>query len=183
MNEKTGYISTGKEKLHYLQWGSGSSLLLAFHGYGNTARVFNPFREYLSDKYTILSFDLPHHGESKWAADTKLTKKDLLVLVETLKITYSVDKVSLLGYSMGGRVCLSILEAMPEDVDKITLIAADGLTINLYYYFFTRTFLGKKLFEKMLERPKLFFSIADWLRRKHLINTSRYQFMTHFLDS
>src|ERR1035437_6177764 len=132
MNNESRYISAGKEQLHYLKMGSGKRLLLAFHGYSNDAELYRPLQEYLSKDYTILSFDLPHHGKSKWAEDIQFTKKDLMTMVETLKAEYHVDKVSLLGYSMGGRVCLTILEYMPASIDKVALIATDGLTVNFY---------------------------------------------------
>ena len=183
MDEQSKYISTGKEKLHYLRWGGGKRLLLAFHGYGDDARIFDPFREHLSKEYTMLSFDLPHHGDSKWPDDTKLAKQDLFELVETLKATYKVEKVSLLGHSMGGRVCLSIVESMPENIDKVALIAADGLSINFYYYFLTRTYIGRKLFKKMLERPGRFFGVINWLNKKNLVNASRHKFVMNFLQS
>jgi len=183
MNEESGFISTGAEKLHYLQWGCGRRLLLAFHGYGNDARIFIPFSEYLSSEYTILSFDLPHHGASKWQEGAKLTRQEVFDLTAAVMTKYNVEKVSLLGYSMGGRVCLSIVESMPERIDKVALIAADGLTINFYYYFLTRTWFGKKLFKRMLEKPKLFFSVANWLKKKNLVNTVRHRFVTNSLQS
>jgi pimeloyl-ACP methyl ester carboxylesterase len=177
------YITVGDQQLHYLQWGSGKCLLLAFHGYGNDAGIFLPFAKYLSDDYTILSFDLPHHGHSKWTEDAPLTKKDLLTLVEKLKTAYKADKVSLMGYSMGGRVCLTITEYMPQSIDKVTLIAADGLSMNFYYYFFTRTLVGKKMFRHMLENPQRYFRIMDWLKNKHILDASRHKFATQYLYS
>ncbi len=183
MDELSNYISVGNEKLHYLQWGSGKRLLLAFHGYGNDAHIFGAFKEYLAKEYTILSFDLPHHGESKWPDGVKLTKPQLSDMVDRIKATYKVEKISLLGYSMGGRVCLSIIEGIPEAIDKVVLIAADGLTINFYYYFLTRTFIGRKLFKNMLEKPQRFFTVLNWLNKKHLVNAARHRFVTYFLHS
>lgn len=176
-----GYISVGEEKLHYLVWGSGKRLLLAFHGYGNDAAIFNPFVDYLNEAYTILSFDLPHHGNSKWTEGTPLTKKDLVALVDTLKEQYKVDKISLLGYSMGGRICLTIVECVPASIDKVVLIATDGMTVNFYYYFFTRTYFGRKLFRYMLEKPDSFLNIIDWLRKKNLVDASRHKFFMNYL--
>src|SRR5207249_923794 len=116
-----------------------------------------------------------------WAQDTKLAKKDLLALVDVLKTTYKVDKVSLLGYSMGGRVCLTIVQSIPATIDKAVLIAADGLEINLYYYFFTRTFIGSKIFKYMLEKPETFLKITDWLKNKKLVDASRHKFVMGYL--
>src|ERR1700748_25541 len=125
MQVSSGYIPVGNEKLHYLRSGSGSRLLIAFPGYGNNADTFLPFTQYLQRDYTILSFDMPHHGRSEWTNNVPLTRQALVTLVDTLKKEFGIDKVSLLGYSMGGRVCLTIIEMMPQSIDKVLLIAPD----------------------------------------------------------
>ncbi len=183
MNNESRYIQAGKEKLHYLEWGNGKRLLLAFHGYEDDAEMFNPLQQYLSEEYTILSFDLPHHGKSKWSEDTQLTKQELMALVESLKITYNVSKVSLLGYSMGGRVCLTIIACLPASIDKVVLIASDGLTQNSYYYFFTHNYFGKKIFRNLLDRPMPYFRLMNLLKKMRLVNASRHKFAMHFLQT
>jgi len=183
MNVESVYIPVGTEKLHCLKWGRGKRLLLAFHGYGDDAGIFSPLQGLLDDVYTILSIDLPHHGKSKWPDDVLLETVDLVGFVETLKSTYNVGKVSLIGYSLGGRVCLSIIEKIPESIDKVVLMATDGLTINLYYYFFMQTFIGKKLFRGMLQKPGFYLKAMGWLRKMNFVDPSRYKFAMHFLQT
>jgi pimeloyl-ACP methyl ester carboxylesterase len=183
MTNQSGYISSGNNRLHYLKWGSGKLLLLAFHGYGNDAAIFAPLADYLKDEYTILSFDLPHHGKSEWSKDTLLTRKQLVDLVENAEKMFATDKISLIGYSMGGRVCLSVLESRPANVEKVILLATDGLSVNGYYYFFTRTWIGKGIFRNMLSKPDPYVRVADWLKNKKLVNASRHKFATHFMQS
>ena len=176
------YILVGTEQLHYLKTGSGPRLLLAFHGYGNNAGIFSPLEKYLYNDFTIISFDLPHHGNTKWEAPL-LTQKDLVQIVTTLKKEYNVEKVSLIGYSLGGRICFTILELMPESIDRITLLATDGLAINFYYYFFTRTYIGKKIFRHMLTKPSPYFKFLDWLKKRNLVNKSSHKFVMQSLAS
>ena len=176
----SGYISLGAEQLHYLRSGTGRRLLLAFHGYGNDASIFSPIEKQLQNDFIILSFDLPHHGKSKWG-NTPLTKKDLLELIAQLKKEYNVEKISLLGYSLGGRVCFTILELMPASIDRVVLLATDGLKPNGYYYFFTRTYLGKKLFRNMLEKPGSYFKFMNWLKKRNLVDASRHKFVMQSL--
>ena len=183
MNNESAYIAIGNQQLHYLRWGSGGKLLLAFHGYGNEAAIFSPLKSYLADQYTILSFDLPHHGNTKWAGEALLTKNDVVELATILKAKYKVDKVSLMGYSMGGRLCMSIIEAIPTHIDKVVLLAADGLTINMYYYFLTRTWLGKKVFMNLLQKPAPYFKLLDILKKRKVITESRHKFVSYFLQS
>ncbi len=152
MSSESNYIMVGNENLHYLRWGTGKRLVLAFHGYGDDAAIFGPLQEFISNEFTLLSIDLPHHGNSKWAGDEMFTKNDLVVLVESLMSAYGVRKISLLGYSMGGRVCLALIELLPISLDKVVLLATDGLTVNLYYSFFTKNAVGRSVFKNMLEK-------------------------------
>ncbi len=183
MSGESQFISIGNEKLHYLEWGTGKKLLLAFHGYGNNAGVFDPFRPYITDVYTVISFDLPHHGKSKWSEGIPLGLNDLVSLVEAIRKKYNADKVSLLGYSMGGRVCMTIVAQKPEWVDKVVLIATDGLKINRLYYFCTRTYIGRLLFRKMVEKPGLYFRFLDWMKKTTRLDAGRHKFVTQHFQS
>lgn len=183
MGHDDGYIHIGREKLHYLRAGQGHRLLIAFPGYGNEAGLFLPFAHYLQKEYTLLSFDLPYHGGSKWTDDTLLKKTDFAAAIKKLMQQEKADKISLLGYSIGGRVCLTIVEQLPEQIDKVLLIAPDGLTFNWFYFFVTQTFVGKRLFRRVLTQPEHFMRITSWLRRRGYINESRYKFAMQYLQS
>ena len=182
MKDRSGYISLGNEQLHYQKTGVGKRLLLAFHGYGDDATSFGLIDPYLCEEFTMLSFDLPHHGESNWG-NTPFTKSDLTELSDLLKKDYGVEKISLLGYSLGGRICLTILELMPEKIDHVTLLATDGLVKNRYYTFFTGNWFGKKMFRNMLEKPARYFRVMEWVNKSGLVHPSRYKFAMHSLAS
>lgn len=175
------HISLGKEKLHCLQTGHGSKLLLAFHGYGNSADMFMPFAAHLSE-YTIVSIDLPHHGNSSWPESLYLTEQHLTDLVLQLFQQHGCDSISLMGYSMGGRVCLKIAELMPDKIDKIILLASDGLTFNTFYYFVTRTTPGRYLFRSFLSSPKGYMPVVNWARKRNMIDASRHKFAMQYLN-
>lgn len=178
-----GYISIEDEKLYYNQSGTGKRIVLAFHGYGENSSLFAGLEQYIGQEYTLLSLDLPHHGHSSWPQDKPFTRQHLISLITAVKNTYDINKISLIGYSLGGRICLSILELMPESVDKIILIASDGLEVNKYYRFYTSTEIGKKLFRHMLTKPELYLNILKLLRRLRIVDASRYKFVMHSLQS
>jgi len=183
MNEQSGYITTGNERLHYYKWGVGKKLLLAFHGYGDTAEIFLSMADFLEAEYTILSVDLPHHGGSKWETISRLTSKDLGAIATSLMKEYNAGKISLIGYSLGGRICLAIAAQIPECIEKIVLIAPDGLKKDPYYYFFTRTWLGKKVFNNLLDRPGPYFAVMRLLKNARLVHHKRYKFAMNFLGT
>jgi len=183
MDHISGFVPLSGGNLHYLQFGRGKKLLLAFHGYGNNASLFLPFGRYLADEFTILSFDLPHHGQSKWAENALLQRHDLDTLLQTLAAGFSVSGFSLMGYSMGGRVCLTIVEMQPARVERCLLIAPDGLVFNPLYYFVTRTFVGKRIFRRFLTEPGRYMNFIEWLRKKEYLDASRYRFAMYYLES
>jgi pimeloyl-ACP methyl ester carboxylesterase len=183
MKEQQGVIAVGKERLHYIKWGSGKRLLLAFHGYSASAWMFSLLAKYLENDYTIFSFDLPHHGSSPWGEGSRLTAVDLAAMAQQLMQENGRDKVSLAGYSIGGRVCLALMGQIPGQTDRITLLATDGLRVDPYFYFFTSTAMGRKVFRNLLEKPGSYLQAINLINNIKLVNLSRYKFATHFLQS
>ncbi len=181
--DQSGFISAGEQQLHYLKWGSGKKLLLAFHGYADNAEMFSLLAGTLGAAYTILAIDLPYHGKSDWKDHIRLSKPDLADMIRGLCDEYSVNAVTLIGYSMGGRVCLTIIEEVPQQIEQVILVATDGLTTNNYYYFFTQTGIGKRLFRHMLLKPALYLRMMALLNKWKIVNASRYKFAMHFLQS
>jgi pimeloyl-ACP methyl ester carboxylesterase len=182
MSSVSGYIQAGNFKLHYLKIGSGPKLAIAFHGYGNEASIFTPLGKYIGNEYTMYSIDLPHHGRSK-SGDGTFEKNDVIALVDNLKKEMNVSKASLLGYSIGGRVALTIVELMPEQIDKVVLMASDGLRFNPLYYFLTSTYAGGKLFRHFLTKPEKYFPFIDWLKRRNIIDKHRHSFAMWYLQT
>lgn len=183
MDDKTGYQPAGRGLLHYRKWGDGAKLLLAFHGYGDAADLFQPIAAYLSKEYTIYSFDLPHHGHSQWDEKMKLTSAQLAEMTLQLLHDHGTGRCTLMGYSLGGRLCLAIMEQVPGAIDRMVLIAPDGLKKDPYYYFFTRSWVGQKIFRNLLERPEPYFKLMHLLKTLRLVHLKRYKFAMHFLQT
>lgn len=181
---KEGYVNTGQYPLHYLEVGSGKKLLLAFHGYANDAGLLACFAPLLGKDYTILCFDLPHHGKSlAWPVDKLFLKEELAALVRAVCSIYRREKISLIGYSLGGRVCLNIIELLPEHIDHVLLIAPDGLRPNPFYYFLTHTSWGNRLFRNFRDNPKRYLGLVNSLKNLKLLDASRYKFVMHYMET
>ncbi|MBN9482473.1 MAG: hypothetical protein BGO70_17995 [Bacteroidetes bacterium 43-93] len=181
MIPREGYIAIRSERLHFVSAGSGSKVLLAFHGYGNDAAMLLPLARYIGDEFTLICVNLPHHGSSYWSANAYLEPSDLYLILKHVKELTGVSQFSLLGYSMGGRVCLKMAELYPESIDKVVLLASDGLSFNTFYYFLTRTTPGKYLFNSFLNRPKHYMHLIELARRRNWIDASRYKFAMQYL--
>ncbi len=183
LERRSGYITVGNEQLHYLQTGTGSRLLLAFHGYGDNAALFNPICNYLHNDFTVISIDLPHHGRSNCSDEYLFTEQDLSLLANELLAMLGVDTLTLMGYSIGGRICLKLLELIPGKIDKVILLASDGLVFNRFYYLMTRNPIGKKIFKSFLTQPEKYMPVINFGKATGVVSRERYLFAMKYINA
>jgi pimeloyl-ACP methyl ester carboxylesterase len=94
-----------------------------------------------------------------------------------------LHRITLLGFSLGGRVALSLYEQMHGAVGKLVLLAPDGLKLNFWYWLSTQTWLGDKIFYMTMKRPGWFFGMLKALNRFGLVNSSIYKFVRYYIHN
>ena len=75
------------------------------------------------------------------------------------------------------------LQLCPDRIDKVVLMASDGLRFNSFYFFLTRTYPGKRLFNHFLTKPKTYFPLIDWMRDRKVIDQNRHSFAMWYLQT
>jgi len=170
-----GILKYNDNEIHCLRMGRGSKLLIAFHGFGNDAAIFAPLAALLEQEYTMVAIDLPGHGLTRWK-EPYFRKKDLMAIIQGIRNDFGTERLSLLGYSLGGRICLNVIEQQPNWVDKMILLAPDGLEKNFWYHFATRNPVGKLGFKSMMRDPDKWISRVGFLRKFKIIDESRFKF-------
>ncbi|WP_027002995.1 alpha/beta fold hydrolase [Hugenholtzia roseola] len=88
-----------------------------------------------------------------------LEKREIQLCLSNLFDLYQIQTFTLLGYSLGSRLAMEVALLFPEKVEKLTLLAPDGILPNFWYRAAT-SFWGSPLFQIFLklERNKHFFS-------------------------
>lgn len=161
-------------KVHYASIGKGPKYLLAFHGYGQDSTLFQAFANSLGKHYTIISFDLFHHGDSQFPlgieASQALPPALFKQMLEELLFKLGIDRFGLMGYSMGGRICLHLATIFGNRVDELYLFASDGLKRSYGYLFVTYTQLGKALFRLMINTGGIMSSALKFGQRIGVLN-------------
>lgn len=172
----------------YYGFGSGPKQVICFHGYGEDASTFEFLEKHVDNQFTFYCIDLPFHGKTEWNDGRTFTTTDLINIVENIlhqnnhKLQTTNNKPAVLGFSLGGRIALSLYQAMPQAVEKIILLAPDGLKVNFWYWLSTQTWLGNKFFSFTMKHPRWFFWFLKVLRRMKLINASIFKFCNHYVD-
>lgn len=161
--------------------GYGPLHLLAFHGFGQDASVFVALAEKLSHIYTIHSFSLFWHGRSIPPAayhqgDQALPADFYPEMVAAYTRDQGIDKFSLLGNSMGGRIALLLVQKFALRVNCLFLLAPDGVKKSPWYHFATHNVLGRRLFRYSLHHPRFFFRLVGVARRLGLASVKMEKF-------
>ncbi|MCG3166763.1 MAG: 2-succinyl-6-hydroxy-2,4-cyclohexadiene-1-carboxylate synthase [Bacteroidia bacterium] len=173
---KENLIQTGKSKHTYYTFGKGAEPLLAFHGFGQSGKEFLVFEKYIGDKFTIYAFDVLHHGNSEHDGEP-VTENDLKELVKVFTKQHSITKFSLLGFSLGGKIVLKLIELFHERLNNVILLSPDGLKINPLYRFSTVTSPGRFLFRGFIKNPAPVSKTALLLKNMKILDPKIYNFM------
>ena len=172
------------ETIAYRVGGQGRQMLFCFHGYGESADSFDFLEDRLGGRYTLIAIDMPYHGNTQWLHQKKFTRDDLIGIVESIRLELDrlQEKISLMGYSMGGRVVLQLAEWIPGQVERIVLLAPDGLKVNFWYWLATQTVFGNQVFYFTVRHPGFFLWFVNLCNRLKWVNQSVYKFVHYYLD-
>lgn len=173
-------LSYRNSTIGYYRFGAGPKTMVCFHGYGEEAAIFGFLANYAGNQYTFYSIDLPFHGKTEWRDGFSFTVTDLQQIVEEI-IGHHHPKFTLMGFSLGGRMALSLYQTIPEKIEKIVLLAPDGLKINSWYWLATQTWLGNKFFALTMKKPGWFFGFLKLLNKLKLINASIFKFVNYYI--
>jgi len=87
------------------------------HGFTQTAASWHRVVAALGDRYEVVTVDLPGHGSSSARAVADLSEAASVV-------GDAGGRASYVGYSLGGRCCLTLALEHPELVDALVLVGA-----------------------------------------------------------
>lgn len=98
--------------ISYSDTGFGVPLVF-LHGYLETAEVWNSFTGKLAPEFRVICVDLPGHGGSNVFGESH-TVEFMADAVKVLLEELNLDRVFMVGHSMGGYVTLAFLELFPR---------------------------------------------------------------------
>jgi pimeloyl-ACP methyl ester carboxylesterase len=111
--------------------GSGPALLL-IHGIGDNSTTWNSVQAKLAQRFTVIAPDLLGHGRSdKPRADYSVAAyangmRDLLSVLD-------IERVTIVGHSLGGGVAMQFAYQFPHLVDRLILVSSGGVTKDVNF--------------------------------------------------
>lgn len=111
--------------LYYKIEGEGFPVLL-IHGYLENHKMWKDISTELAKNHKVIMPDLPGHGQSPNYADIHSMELDATKIIEILD-ELKIEKVIVIGHSMGGYITLALADLYPERVDRFLLLNSSSL--------------------------------------------------------
>lgn len=115
------------------EFGSGPPIAI-LHGLFGSGRNWRSVAQHLAAHYRVLTFDLRNHGASPWADGMSYGE-----MAEDLRASLrarGIERATLLGHSMGGKVAMLTGLLHPGEVDRLVVVdiapAANPPTLLAY---------------------------------------------------
>jgi pimeloyl-ACP methyl ester carboxylesterase len=108
--------------------------VLLLHGFGSSLQTWDDWAAALHARHRVLRIDLPGHGLSGPDASGDYGDARSLALIAALLDARGLQRVTLVGHSIGGRIGWRFAAAHPERVERLVLVAPDGFASPGFEY-------------------------------------------------
>ena len=114
-------------KIHSTSKGKGGRTIVLVHGWTCDETSWAANVPELSKHYRVITLDLPGHGKSDAPKDGQVTMEMFAKAVEAVRAEQKVDKIILVGHSMGTPVIREYAHRYPQHVTALVLV--DGVVV------------------------------------------------------
>lgn len=130
------YTTIRGNRIHYYEGGSGAPVVLV-HGLGSRAEDWANLMPQLKQAgFHVYAIDLLGYGRSARPTDATYSIPEEAQYVEEFMAQRGLQKVNLVGWSMGGWVSMRVALDQPERIGRLVLCDAAGIRFSPTFTFF-----------------------------------------------
>ena len=134
-NAPGDFVQAAGLRLHVRDSGpKDAPVVVMLHGFGSSLHTWEPWAQALSADRRVIRFDLPGSGLTGADPTGDYSDERSVQVIAALMDTLGVQRASLVGHSMGGRMAWRFAAASPARVDKLVLVAPDGFASPGFEY-------------------------------------------------
>lgn len=151
--------------------GSGTPVMIFFHGYGEDKWSNEAFLNRLARESTVYAIDLPYHGDQDVQVGREFIEK-----VDGLLKREGVEQYDVSAYSLGAHYAFGMLLFGSNPPRSVHLFAPDALVPNPSQRWMLHTRLGNYLFKHFIFKPGIYRSALKWVARLGFLNQKAADF-------
>jgi pimeloyl-ACP methyl ester carboxylesterase len=112
--------------------------ILLLHGFGASLQTWDAWVARLEPDFRVIRFDLPGFGltgpDKVLNPEGDYTDARAMVILAALMDQLGLQRATMAGHSMGGRIAWTFAALHPERVDRLVLLAPDGFASAGFAY-------------------------------------------------
>lgn len=121
------FVEVAGLRLHLRDTGPRDApAILMLHGFGASLHTWEDWARLLETDHRVIRFDLPGFGLTGPDPTGDYTDARSIAVLRALMDHLGVQRATLIGSSMGGRIAWAFAAAQPDRVAKLVLVAPDG---------------------------------------------------------
>jgi pimeloyl-ACP methyl ester carboxylesterase len=160
------YTTIRGNRIHYYEGGSGAPVVLV-HGLGSRAEDWANLMPQLKQAgFHVYAIDLLGYGRSARPADAAYSISEEAGYVEDFLAQRRLEKVNLVGWSMGGWVSMRVALDQPERIGRLVLCDSAGIrfepTFTVFDFEPTTIPAVRHLYSLLMPRPT---AVPDFVAR------------------
>ncbi len=110
--------------VHLLEWSRQGVPMLLLHGFGNEAHVWDDFAPVVAPHYRVIAMDHRGHGDSDRDPQGRYGYDALVRDAEAVAEELAIDRLVLVGHSMGGRTAIRFAARNAERMAGLVIVDA-----------------------------------------------------------
>lgn len=169
--------------LHYYCFGNGPKIMLCFHGYGMHGKQFTVLEEKFGDDYTFYGLDLFFHSKTKLKNQSlnhikePLTKEEFSRIITDFCEHLSIDRFSIIAYSLGTHYASVVAELNANKIDKIFMLAPSFLRIFYLFHLLANNKVANYSFYKLFMNKTAIVSTLQFIYKIGLLDHKLYEIL------
>jgi pimeloyl-ACP methyl ester carboxylesterase len=108
--------------------------VILLHGFGASLDTWEPWAQTLSKRFRIIRFDLPGFGLTGPDPTGDYSDARDMTILTGLMDQLGIDRASLIGNSLGGRIVWNFAALNPDRVTRMVLVSPDGFASPGFQY-------------------------------------------------
>ena len=128
-DEHSQFMDVAGIRTHYKVEGSGPILLL-IHGTAASLHTWDDWVQSLAEHFTLIRLDIPAFGLTGATQERDYSIDFYTRYLDAFVTKLNIEKFSLAGNSLGGRIAWNYVVKNPTSVEKLILIDAAGIPGN-----------------------------------------------------